>query len=84
MRRRQEEEEVEEEVEPEVVEEVEEVVQEVEQPVAEPVNEPWYDGELTLADDEPAEEFSPDKLAAALSEAFKERWWEEEKDEAAA
>ena len=80
-----------EEPEPEVVEEAveevleEEVAEEIEEPVVEQADTEWDDSELTLAEaDQQAEEFAPEQLAAALSDAFKERWWEDDTDEAAA
>ncbi len=79
-------EEVEEE-EPEIVEEAdeEEMLDEVEEPVGEQADAGWDDRELTLAeDDQEADEFAPEHLAAALSDAFKQRWWEEDADDAAA
>jgi hypothetical protein len=72
---------------PEAVEEAieEEMPDEVQEPVSEQADAEWDDSELTLAeDDHGADEFAPERLAAALSDAFKQRWWEEDADDAAA
>ena len=45
----------------------------------------WDDQDLILSDaEEDGNRLSPAQLASAFSEAFKDRWWEDDTDDAAA